>query len=542
MKRPDEHHSFSVRIAEIVGPEKAILLNDFYGWCDMNEKNNRNMHNGKAWTFNSAQALAEKYSYMKRRSISRWLDELEKDEWIESANFNKKTFDQTKWYAVNMAKYNAVITSIGQDGQSNGHSEPAKTPIGQNVSSIGQNGQPYHLIHPSPTNNYYSQMGENDNNSFTGNAEDPGIKLDASDTPDPEYLVIQVELIKLDEQPDISVTQGIQNERENVAALSDEQPSTDSLQLQGQNTPEFIPGTEATHTAEQPDEELHRTEQSSFPFKAEKEPLFSAAEAEAFKKAWDESQREWVELSSSQDSSGIPPVAAAPPAPVNAWLEAAKKGVMVSTADGRKVYYPETREELLEIYTRAFEPANPFGYISSEAQDKVRLYYQEDEVLLAEARLGGRQDLPLEILRDLLRRFLTHPNFPSYAKSARVFADLRQQFLKWIKGEKLNLNLAYFSGQDLLEALKKKKPDTAMDLDGAAKAANDYKTWVREKQLALEAMTVDEMAGCLITAGFWKKFIGCCNFMAARRDYMKQFRRQYEAWRAAWKDYQSSIV
>lgn len=518
MKRPDEHHSFSVRIAEIVGPMKAILLHDIYGWCDMNEKNQRNMHNGKAWTFNSAKALAEKYSYMKPRSISRWLDELERDEWLESANLNKKAFDQTKWYAVNTIKYNAVITSIGQNGQSNDQStdtlEPAKTPICQNVSSIGQNGQPYHLIPPSPTNNYYSKIGENNNNSFTRNEQDPGIKLDTSVPSDAEYLVIQVELIKPDEQPNVLQIPGIQNEREDVAAIPEEQSSTDFLQLQGIQEPELTPGAEATHTAAQPDEELHRTEQSFFSF-PEKTP-----------------------------TGYTPPVAAAPPAeePNNAWMDAAKNGVMVSTADGKKVYYPKTREELQELYTLAFDPSNPFGYIASEAQDKVRLYYQEDEVLLAEARLGGRHDLPLEVLRDLLRRFLTHPNFPSYAKNARVFADLRQQFLKWIKGEKLNLHLVYFSGGDLLQALKKKKPDTAVDLEGATKAANDYKIWVVEKQLALEAMTVEEMAGCLITAGAWKKFIGCLNFMASRRDYMKQFRRQYEAWRAAWKDYQSSIV
>ena len=197
------------------------------------------------------------------------------------------------------------------------------------------------------------------------------------------------------------------------------------------------------------------------------------------------------------------------------------------------------REELRQLAADLFEPNNTFGYIASEAKEKLLRFFQEDECLAAEARMGGRGDIPLEVLRDLLRRFTTHANFPGYARKASAFNDLRMQFLGWIKGEKVNKNLAYFSGAELRSALAAKKP-ADYPLDRMDEVAEKYKAWVKDKQLSMEAMTAEEMAVCLITASEGKKFWGCLDFMASRRDFMKTFRRQYEAWREAWKEYSRS--
>lgn len=149
MKRIDESHSFSPRIAEQVGVEKAILLKDIYYWCAHNKENDANFHEGKYWTFNSAEALAEHYPYMSRRSISRWLSELQRDGWIWIGNFNKKGFDRTKWYAINADKYDAVLAAplakmtnasvengqcIGQDG----HTIPSHNTTQTQINSLSE--------------------------------------------------------------------------------------------------------------------------------------------------------------------------------------------------------------------------------------------------------------------------------------------------------------------------------------------------------------------------------------------------------------------
>ena len=110
MKRIDENHSFNINVACIVGERKAILLKEQYGWCLKNLHNDRNIHGGHAWTYNSAKAYAQKFPYWNPKSISRWLKEMENEGWIASANLNKVAFDRTKWYTVNFRRYDLAVT------------------------------------------------------------------------------------------------------------------------------------------------------------------------------------------------------------------------------------------------------------------------------------------------------------------------------------------------------------------------------------------------------------------------------------------------
>lgn len=137
MKGIDEQHSFSPHIAAIVGIEKAILLKNIYYWCKENQARGINFYEGRYWTYNSASSLEAIYPYMKRRSIARWVSELNEDGWIEIGNFNKAGFDRTTWYSINADKYDqAILNAVGH----NSHS------IGQNGQRIGQNGQPIPLV------------------------------------------------------------------------------------------------------------------------------------------------------------------------------------------------------------------------------------------------------------------------------------------------------------------------------------------------------------------------------------------------------------
>lgn len=147
MKRIDESHSFSVAIAILIGIEKAIILKDMRGICIHNMSNGKHVHGGRAWMFNSARALAEKYPYMSQRSIARWLDEMERDKWIESANFNNQGFDRTKWYSVDLEKYaEAVHQYMNQNGESICQNGQCSS---QNGESTGQDGEPYPSQFPS---------------------------------------------------------------------------------------------------------------------------------------------------------------------------------------------------------------------------------------------------------------------------------------------------------------------------------------------------------------------------------------------------------
>lgn len=92
-------HQFNVELATKVGVEKAVIIHNMYFWINHNAKNKKNVYDGSAWTYNSSSAFGKLFPYLKDRTISRYLLELEKDGYLKTGNYNDNTFDKTKWYS-----------------------------------------------------------------------------------------------------------------------------------------------------------------------------------------------------------------------------------------------------------------------------------------------------------------------------------------------------------------------------------------------------------------------------------------------------------
>lgn len=93
------NHSFNVEIAKKYGIEKAVLLENFYFWIKKNKANKRNMHEGKVYTYNTAEAFAELFPYIKERKIAQILREMEnEDGLLISGQFHN--YDRTKSYTL----------------------------------------------------------------------------------------------------------------------------------------------------------------------------------------------------------------------------------------------------------------------------------------------------------------------------------------------------------------------------------------------------------------------------------------------------------
>ena len=93
------NHSFNVKVAEEYGIEKAILLENFYFWIIKNRANNKNLHNGRYYTYNTAEAFEKLFPYMKARRIAQLLREMEhEDGLLISGQFNN--YDRTKSYTL----------------------------------------------------------------------------------------------------------------------------------------------------------------------------------------------------------------------------------------------------------------------------------------------------------------------------------------------------------------------------------------------------------------------------------------------------------
>lgn len=152
-----KQHHFTISEAVKYGSiEKAVLLNNFRFWLDRNMANDMNLHDGYYWTYNSSKALNELFPYMSERSIRRYLDELEEEGILKSANYNKSKFDRTKWYTI-VDEYKFDETQPDKKGESTGQNSEISS--AKTANDISQNGQPI------PNNKPYIKQNNNNINN-----------------------------------------------------------------------------------------------------------------------------------------------------------------------------------------------------------------------------------------------------------------------------------------------------------------------------------------------------------------------------------------
>ena len=140
-------HHFEVEEANKYGIEEAILLNHLRFWLDKNKANQKNIHEGYIWTYNSARAFAEIFPYIGDRKIARLLNRLEDLGIVKSGCFNTNTYDHTKWYSiVNEYSFDAqkMVNRDTKDGQSFTDIIPYIKPDLKHIYSLLKNFEPLH--------------------------------------------------------------------------------------------------------------------------------------------------------------------------------------------------------------------------------------------------------------------------------------------------------------------------------------------------------------------------------------------------------------
>ncbi len=103
-------HFFDVEDAVKYGVDEAVFLANIKHWCFVNKANEKNIFDGRAWTYNSKKAFAKIFPYWTEKQIKRIINKLIKAGAIIKANHNKNPYDRTLWYAPNDE------SSIGDDG------------------------------------------------------------------------------------------------------------------------------------------------------------------------------------------------------------------------------------------------------------------------------------------------------------------------------------------------------------------------------------------------------------------------------------------
>lgn len=111
-------HTFNVSLASEVGLNQAILLQHLYYWHQINHKKKHNIKDGKVWTYNTVDEFHAIFPYLTPRQISYAFSSLEKDGFVETGNYNKASFDRTKWYTLTEKSLELFVNSNLQNVRS----------------------------------------------------------------------------------------------------------------------------------------------------------------------------------------------------------------------------------------------------------------------------------------------------------------------------------------------------------------------------------------------------------------------------------------
>lgn len=93
-------HILDIGVAQLVGTNAALILENISYWCEHNAANNTNLHDGHYWTYNSTKAFGELFPYMTVNVIRTALKKLKDNGLILTGNFNKSAYDRTTWYTL----------------------------------------------------------------------------------------------------------------------------------------------------------------------------------------------------------------------------------------------------------------------------------------------------------------------------------------------------------------------------------------------------------------------------------------------------------
>ncbi|PEW95878.1 hypothetical protein CN446_14985 [Bacillus cereus] len=85
------------KLAVKIGINEAIVVQQVHYWL---ERSNHD-YDGKKWVFNSLDKWCEQFPFWSKRTLERIFGKLEKENILIVGNYNKLSFDRTKWYSIN---------------------------------------------------------------------------------------------------------------------------------------------------------------------------------------------------------------------------------------------------------------------------------------------------------------------------------------------------------------------------------------------------------------------------------------------------------
>jgi len=94
------NHHFNDVLASQIGVLEAIMVNHFIHWITINQRNKRNFHDNRTWSYQTLDEISSYFIYLSKKQVERILNKLVNDyKILKKGNYNKSKFDRTVWYA-----------------------------------------------------------------------------------------------------------------------------------------------------------------------------------------------------------------------------------------------------------------------------------------------------------------------------------------------------------------------------------------------------------------------------------------------------------
>ena len=136
-------HSFDPEVAKKAGVNAAVIYQNIAFWVEKNRANNKHLHEGRYWTYNSMRAFEELFPYLTQKQIRTAIDKLIDCGLIVAGNFNKAGYDRTKWYSLQgQIELPSRANGIDQKGEPIPDSKPDGK---QDISSSDDDGVDYYF-------------------------------------------------------------------------------------------------------------------------------------------------------------------------------------------------------------------------------------------------------------------------------------------------------------------------------------------------------------------------------------------------------------
>lgn len=142
-------HSFNIELAQKYGIEESVLIEHFKFWTKYYQSNHdkalesNHYHDDNYWFYNSVAAWEKQYPYLTPARIKRALTNLETLKIIKTGNFNKNSYDRTKWYCyiglmdneIPLADKNIPLAKLANGKIENSQPIPITNPIANSVTN-----------------------------------------------------------------------------------------------------------------------------------------------------------------------------------------------------------------------------------------------------------------------------------------------------------------------------------------------------------------------------------------------------------------------